>query len=120
MNINDLEKQINFILSNYNINKAYYPYQIENYNHKENVYNDIFIFWENNKKKTNIRQEFLNQKNSSLKSLESLRKIENDFIKLTSQLEAKFNHNKINSKLNKILKIITFGCVDWNQKIEKK
>ncbi|WP_425381753.1 hypothetical protein [Spiroplasma endosymbiont of Polydrusus pterygomalis] len=114
MNINDLEKNINFILSKYNIIDPYLHYPIEIYS---NDYNDILSFWENNKKKINITQEVLNQK---ISSLQSLKEIENNFITLTSLLEAKFNHDKINNKLNKILKIITFGCVDLNQKIEKK
>lgn len=114
MNINDLEKNINFIWSNYNIINPFLHYPIEVYS---NDYNDIFVFWEDNKKNKNIKQEVLKQK---ISSLQSLNKIENNFITLTSLLETKFNHNKINNKLNKILKIITFGCVDLNKKIERK
>lgn len=114
MNINNLEKEINFILSKYYCIEPYIHYPIQVYS--EN-YNDIYAFWENNKKTTNIKEETLNQK---ILTLQLIKAEENKFITLTSQLTTKFNEKKINTKLNKILKIITFGYFDVNKKIEKK
>lgn len=114
MNIDDLETEINFILSRYNDINPCIHFPIEVYS---NNYNDIFEFWENNKKSINIQHQVLKAK---IEVLVDLKKTENTFIKLTCQLEEKFNNKKINSKLNTILKIITFGCFDLNKKIEKK
>ncbi len=55
MNINDLEKNINFIWSNYNIIDPFLHYPIEVYS---NDYNDIFVFWENNKKILILNKKF--------------------------------------------------------------
>ncbi|WP_342260744.1 hypothetical protein [Spiroplasma endosymbiont of Notiophilus biguttatus] len=110
MDINDLEREVNFITDNYHIINLYLHFPIETYSKD---YNDIFDFWENNKKNTLNHYQFLNQK---IKTLESLKKTENNFINSINKLSKKLN-NKI---INKIIKVLTIGLFVWNKKIETK
>lgn len=88
MTIKELEKDINFILSRYNQIDPNAHYPIETYSKD---YDDIFVFWESKKKYGNINQQVLTIKIDKLQTLE---KIEKDYIKITNQLEQKFNHKK--------------------------
>ncbi len=110
MDINDLEREVNFIADNYHIINLYLHFPIETYSKD---YNDIFDFWENNKKNTQNHYQFLNKK---IKTLESLKKLENNFINSINNLSKKLN----NKKINKIIKVLTIGLFNWNKKIETK
>ncbi|WDA54375.1 MAG: hypothetical protein PPFGHCPK_00816 [Spiroplasma endosymbiont of Drosophila atripex] len=110
MDINDLEREVNFIANNYHIINLYLHFPIETYSKD---YNDIFDFWENNKKNTQNHHQFLNKK---IKTLESLKKLENNFINSINNLSKKLN----NKKINKIMKILTIGLFNSNKKIETK
>ncbi|WP_425382808.1 hypothetical protein [Spiroplasma endosymbiont of Melieria omissa] len=114
MDINDLEREVNFIADNYHIINLYLHFPIETYSKD---YNDIFDFWENNKKNTQNHYQFLNKK---IKTLESLKKLENNFINSINNLSKKLNNKKINKKINKIMKVLTIGLFNWNKKIEIK
>ncbi|WP_339049144.1 hypothetical protein [Spiroplasma endosymbiont of Colias croceus] len=110
MDINDLEREVNFIADNYHIINLYLHFPIETYSKD---YNDIFDFWQNNKKNTQNHHQFLNKK---IKTLESLKKLENNFINSINNLSKKLN----NKKINKIIKVLTIGLFNWNKKIETK
>lgn len=112
--IKDLEKQIIIIMENINLINPSIHFPIENYS---GVYNDIFEFWEYNKRNTNISDSSLKEK---IEILESLKKPENHVIKLINKLEIKFNNKKINKKINMFIKIITFGIINPNKNQEKK
>ncbi|WJG70677.1 hypothetical protein [Spiroplasma ixodetis] len=114
MDINELEREVNFIADNYHNINLYLHFPIETYSKD---YNDIFDFWENNKKNTQNHYQFLNKK---IKTLESLKKLENNFINSINNLSKKLNNKKISKWKNNFLKIITFGFWDWNKKIETK
>ncbi|WP_252319701.1 hypothetical protein [Spiroplasma endosymbiont of Lariophagus distinguendus] len=114
MDINDLEREVNFIADNYHIINLYLHFPIETYSKD---YNDIFDFWQNNKKNTQNHHQFLNKK---IKTLESLKKLENNFINSINNLSKKLNNKKINKKINKIIKVLTIGLFNWNKKIETK
>lgn len=113
--IEDLEADINFFLENMNIINPHHRYAIENDINSE--YHEIYQFWESIKTVKNINESCLIKKSEVINSLKIK---ETDFLKTLKQLEIKFNKQKINYKLNKILTIITFGLFNWNQKLEQK
>ncbi len=110
-NIEDLEKEISCFIEVKKYHRFikddsfYKRFRIENHN---DDYNSLF------QSNTHLDLEKFNIKINNFKEKE------NNFIKIANELNKKFEIKKINKKVNKILKIITFGIFNWNKKIEKK